>query len=456
MTMVTNIISAVGNNNSVYPLLVRDCGIEVPIKILKTYKQNKDDKEIAYLATRERTVDEYATSFAWIGTIPFVDSCANYFIKKRGFNLDVNIKLANEEAGVQGLKYNIEKFRNIKGAEEAVKDLEYVLANQNQYKKLQGTKFFAAMAIPIVLMGFVIPKFVFAMTAKTRAKKEAMQKVSGGDNFQYSDRSVMFSGKSPFDKFSLDKNKGVSFKGGFAAAVCNLSTVNKMAITDGGYAVGRVSTARTKNERYDLAFKMLGMMYLNFVAPKQLEKVLNLMSSKMFKIDSNLDPIILADEKFNDAAMKNILKLPKTNSAKDLLEFVDNIENSKTLFVQYADKFEKIKMLKCGIRDPRAYVDIKELGEFRDSMAKYKEGLYNYRETLLKSNDKSATTERISKSLKKYIMKARVAKTFNILANVGTSSYLLACMLPNAQFAFREWLTGSKLEPGLVQGQNKK
>lgn len=456
MTMVTNIISAVGNNNSVYPLLVRDCGIEVPIKILKTYKQNKDDKEIAYLATRERTVDEYATSFAWIGTIPFVDSCANYFIKKRGFNPDVNIKLANEEAGVQGLKYNIEKFRNIKGAEEAVKDLEYVLANQNQYKKLQGTKFFAAMAIPIVLMGFVIPKFVFAMTAKTRAKKEAMQKVSGGDNFQYSDRSVMFSGKSPFDRFSLDKNKGVSFKGGFAAAVCNLSTVNKMAITDGGYAVGRVSTARTKNERYDLAFKMLGMMYLNFVAPKQLEKVLNLMSSKMFKIDSNLDPIILADDKFNDAAMKNILKLPKTNSAKDLLEFVDNIENSKTLFVQYADKFEKIKMLKCGIRDPRAYVDIKELGEFRDSMAKYKEGLYNYRETLLKSNDKSATTERISKSLKKYIMKARAAKTFNILANVGISSYLLACMLPNAQFAFREWLTGSKLEPGLVQGQNKK
>ena len=112
-------------------------------------------------------------------------------------------------------------------------------------------------------------------------------------------------------------------------------------------------------------------------------------------------------------------------------------------------------MLECGIRDPRAYVDIKELGEFRDSMAKYKEGLYNYRETLLKSDAKSMTAEKIAKSVKKYIMKARVAKTFNILANVGISSYLLACMLPNAQFAFREWLTGSKLEPGLVQSQKK-
>ena len=44
---ITNIISAIGNNGSVCPLIVRDCGIEVPAKILLTYNQNKkDDKEI--------------------------------------------------------------------------------------------------------------------------------------------------------------------------------------------------------------------------------------------------------------------------------------------------------------------------------------------------------------------------------------------------------------------------
>ena len=44
---LTGIISAIGNNNSVYPLIVRDCGIEVPSKIALTYNQNKkESKEI--------------------------------------------------------------------------------------------------------------------------------------------------------------------------------------------------------------------------------------------------------------------------------------------------------------------------------------------------------------------------------------------------------------------------
>ena len=60
---IANIISSIGNNNSVYPLIVRDCGIEVPTKIALTYNQNKkESKGIAYLAARERFLDEYATS----------------------------------------------------------------------------------------------------------------------------------------------------------------------------------------------------------------------------------------------------------------------------------------------------------------------------------------------------------------------------------------------------------
>jgi hypothetical protein len=59
MTLVS-IISAIGNNSSIYPLLVRDCGIENPIKIGLTYKQNlKDSKQMANNALRERTIDEY-------------------------------------------------------------------------------------------------------------------------------------------------------------------------------------------------------------------------------------------------------------------------------------------------------------------------------------------------------------------------------------------------------------
>ena len=62
MALVTSIISAIGNNNSLAPLIVRDCGIENPVKVAMTYRQNKSNKEIAYLATRERVVDEYSVS----------------------------------------------------------------------------------------------------------------------------------------------------------------------------------------------------------------------------------------------------------------------------------------------------------------------------------------------------------------------------------------------------------
>ena len=100
--MITNIISAIGNNSSVYPLIVRDCGIEVPAKILLTYNQNKkDDKEIAYLAARERFLDEYSSSAVWLGGIPLVGWLCNKLIKAKGLNPDVNLKLFNEEKDIQ-------------------------------------------------------------------------------------------------------------------------------------------------------------------------------------------------------------------------------------------------------------------------------------------------------------------------------------------------------------------
>ena len=128
---ITNIISAIGNNSSVYPLIVRDCGIEVPSKIILTYNQNKkESKEIAYLAARERFLDEYATSAVWLGGIPLVGWLADKYIKARGLNLSVNLKLFKEEQNVQGIEYNIKKFKDL--APDAVKDLLKAKENKNR------------------------------------------------------------------------------------------------------------------------------------------------------------------------------------------------------------------------------------------------------------------------------------------------------------------------------------
>lgn len=405
---LVNIISAIGNNSSVYPLIVRDCGIEVPTKVALTYNQNKkESKEIAYLAARERFLDEYATSVVWLGGIPLVGWLCDKFIKSKGLNPKVNLKLFKEEAGVQGIDYNIKKFKET--APEAVKDLLKAKENKKLYEKLLAGKFVASTAIPILFMGFILPKMVFASSAKKIA--EQRQKEQQQMNF-------------------VQKDKFISFTGGsWITKAANFSAQDKMAVTDGGYAVGRVVTARNKNETYDIAFKMAGMMFLNFVAPKWIEKGLN----KLTGVE--LDPIILADKNFASQIKENTLKLPKSADAKDLLDFVDNIKNKDTLFVKYAKKFGKITMLDNGVRDPRAYVDIKNLAKFRNDLESFAKKAKIGGDKLFKS--------------------ARVAKSANILTNIALSSFLLAYALPKAQFAFRKFITGSDLEPGLAPAKDK-
>ena len=415
---ISNIISAIGNNSSVYPLIVRDCGIEVPTKIALTYNQNKkESKGIAYLAARERFLDEYATSAVWLGGIPFVGWIANKYIKARGLNPDVNLKLFKEEQGIQGIDYNIKKFKEL--APNAVKDLVKAKENKKLFEKLLAGKFIASTTIPILFMGFILPKLIFASSAKKiknlREKEAQKIKNNGQVSFLQKDRFY--------------KSKDVNFTGSWITKAANFSAQDKMAVTDGGYAVGRVATARNKNERYDLSFKMAGMMFLNFVAPKWIEKGLNKITG------ISLDPVMLADKDFMTQIKEGKLQLPKSDSAKDLLDFVDNVQNKDTYFIKYAKKFEKIKMLENGIRDPREYVDLKKLGNFRNDIELFSQKLLK------------------SENVDSYIKKAKFAKSANILTNVALSSFLLAYVLPKAQFAFRKLVTGSDLEPGLAPAE---
>lgn len=430
----TSIISAIGNNSSIYPLLVRDCGIEVPSKVYLTYKENENDKDVQKLATRERFLDEYAGSAVWLGGIPLVELFANKLIKKSGFNPKINIKLFKEEEA-QGLKYNLEKFKG-KVSDEVLNDLKklYLSTPKEKYKKMVAGKFAAATIIPAAFIGFILPKLIFASSAKKIAQmKEEKKKQTQPQSFT----------GDIFQKFGM-KNKP-TFTGNLAETIANMTTLQKMMIIDGGYAVGRVATARkgadgNRNEAKDLAFKMAGMMYLNFVAPKQIEKMLNMVSNV------KLDPLMLADKEFIKKVTDGTLELPKSNDAKDLLDFIDN--NPKSLFTKYANKFEKVTMLNEEVRDPRAYVNIKKLAEFKQDIENFM--------TNAKKSAEGLNADKFAEQISKYAKKSKAVKTFNILANVGISSFLLAYCLPKAQYAFRRLVTGSELEPGIVNAQMEK
>ena len=117
-----NVISAIGNNRGIAPLFVRDCCIEIPAKLGLTYNQNiKDSRQMAKNATRERFIDEYGTSAIWMGGPIVIDRFCNWAINKFGYNPEVNMSLFKERKD-QGIKYNIEKFKE--KAPNEVKDLE--------------------------------------------------------------------------------------------------------------------------------------------------------------------------------------------------------------------------------------------------------------------------------------------------------------------------------------------
>ena len=409
---IANIISAIGNNSSVYPLLVRDCGIENPTKVFLTYNQNKkESKKVAYLATRERAIDEYATSAVWLGGIPVVGYFCDKFIKSKGLNPNINLKLFKEDA-FQGIDYNIKKFAQ--SAPEAVQDLIKAKDNKKLLQKLTASKFIVSTSIPILFMGFILPKMIFKSSENKVKKLKEQEKTLLKNDYVQKDK---FFSKNP------------SFKGNWVAKVANFSAQDKMAVTDCGYAIGRISTARNKNETIDIAFKMAGMMFLNFVAPKWIEKGLN----KITGIE--LDPVILADKKFAEQIKQNNFDLPKSADAKDLFAFIDNISNKDTLFIKYAKKFSDLKMLENGVRDPRAYVDVKKLAKLTDDL----------------NNFVSRAKGLSEADLKLFIKKAKMSKYTNILTNVVLSSFLLAYGLPKVQYAFRQVVTKSPLEPGLAE-----
>ena len=378
---LVNIISAIGNNSSIYPLLVRDCGIEIPSKVGMTYTQNlKDSKQMANNAVRERLIDEYGTSAIWLGGIPLMDWLCNKGIEKLGYNPKINPALFKENEK-QGMKLNIEMFKET--APKEVKQMEKVLKNRKTFERLLATKFVLSTAIPVALMGYFLPKANFALTEKIREKQ--IQKVTPSQ-------------PSP----SREGVSAPSFKGGVTTALANMSTVNKMAVTDGGLTVGRVATARNKYEKMEMAFKMGGMMFLNFVAPLLLAEGLDKLSGKLFNTNVNLDPKLLNDKEFLKAIKEGSLALPKDN----IVEFLD--KNPEERFSQLVSKYCGVNYLEDGTRDPRSYVDEKKIKAFQKEIEKFAQQAKN------------------SGDVDKFAKKALKVKSGNIIANVAISSFLLA------------------------------
>ena len=473
--MLVNLISAIGNNNSFAPLLVRDCGIEAPTKVAQTYNQNaKESPIMAKHATRERIIDEYGSSAIWLGGVPAVEFLCNKIIDKKGLNSKVNYKLLDKNKNAmsdidrlqQGVDINIAKFENNKSQDviDAIADLKKAKSNKNILKNMTVAKYTAAIAIPVALMGFVLPKSNFALTnyllkkdaekglipeKYLRDKKFANEEVKEGVKLDISskDNNAIIVNTPKDDRFTtLNSMRGLSFNKtksnspsftGFASFMTGLTQQQKMAMTDGGLGIGRVGTSRRKNEAIENGVRVAGMMYLNFVAPKQIDKLLDKGITKTFGINPSLDPKIMANKRFLALIRSDKLELPK--SQEEVIDFIDN--NPKSVFSKVAEEKGIVKFLKSGTRDPRCYVNTETLFKLSQQMSDFKDcARGNY------AKGEKADTKVIAK----YAKKALGAKSASILTNIAISSSLLAIALPQTQFLLRKLLFKSDVDPGLV------
>ena len=258
-----NIISAIGDNSKVYPLIVRDCGIEAPAKLIQTWNQNeKTSRPMAKHAVRERGIEEYATSAVWLGGIPLVEMVANKIIRKKiGLNGDVNSKLFQKNKNnqfadaLQNVDVNIEKFKT--KAPEAVADLVKIKnGNEKTFKKLSNNKYVTAIALSIGLMGFVIPKANFALSNYLMKRDPDLQKPNKNklaplksDTVEILQSNLAKNNEDINTKISKKFNQGTpSFKG-LGEALATMSQTGKMAVTDAGLGVGRMATSRGRNEK---------------------------------------------------------------------------------------------------------------------------------------------------------------------------------------------------------------
>ena len=167
MSMLINAISAAGNNSGITPLLIRDCGIEVPTKVVQTYNQNKKESPVvAKHAVRERSLDEYTTTAVWVGGVPLVEYGFNKVLSKKGLNGNISYNLLENNGKkdtLQSIDLNIKKFKKL--APKEVSELEAINKNKGLFKKFTVAKYATALAVPIALMGVVIPKLNFALTS---------------------------------------------------------------------------------------------------------------------------------------------------------------------------------------------------------------------------------------------------------------------------------------------------
>lgn len=441
---VANIISVIGNNSSVTPILVKD-GIESSFKVYLADEQGKKiSKEQGFYEAREAAIEEFGTTAIWFG-VPIVVTKAFNAIGKKVLGLKDDKLLKVDSQLLNGKNYQtLEKNLQHTGDEFIKSDAEKTPASKLS-KLLHGRRLLG-VGITIGLLA-ALTLFKQKVTENSIEKHGSNGLAFAGENGNTANHS---STPQPKNKTSNQP----SFKG--------VGELVAQASIDAGVGAVRIGTARDKDEKKEYVFKTITFIAMSYLGGPIVEKGLNAIA-KVFNLPMDLDAKVIADKNFTAA----VVAASKSKEAKDkMLAFAQIDTNATPLekeetIIKFID--EELKNAKFDAKGNFQEFNNATLEAARKSgvisIENNKRAVTKFINTEKVQNIHGHIQELIEITTKKgssldFIKKVKATKYGTVLANIGICSAIIGIALPKIQYIFREKGIGTIASPG-VKASNK-
>lgn len=517
MSIITNVFSALGNNSSLYPIIFKD-SMDNTGRVIMAYNEgSKNGKKYGIYDARERFIEENATSLVWIGGIPAlkllydrlvtnkiykfanVENLGSTFDKKgKRVLATTNLNLLHEK-GTQTLAKNVDNIREAAKNNETLKKLvdqaDKILKNPAKFKKVQAGRMIVSTLIPLVTVGFLIPKLIQKLTKKIyREDKNSSHQA----NLLYSKNHLSKAYPPVFSAFhnQPEKSKKVNFGGKLESSIVNIfnNDVYNQVILDAGISGGRIITGVNTADKVEKGIKEAGVVFFIYLGGRIVANFLENIGRKI-GMPISLDSQVLEDKNFH----KEIIDIAKAATdkeknalKKEMFQFPECQEGSfKSLFKAESVKPEfkkmnltdKIKTIKAKLLDINEvneknimdFVDKQVAGSVKNNafenvtlktaqklgIVDLVEGVKNplqYVDTDKIKGLNSSLSEFVEKALskgspeevEKFLKKALNTKRGSIALNLAVCSLSTAYFLPKLQYLFREKFTKSSNLPSLA------
>ncbi|MBE7707001.1 MAG: hypothetical protein E7Z91_07165 [Cyanobacteria bacterium SIG30] len=424
ISLTTKLISELGNSSgSILPIWAKDVAQDSATTLVYSKKGGKHDG-------KEKAIEEYGTGLVWVCGIPFVKKIFDKTIyKKAKINPDFDIRKFKQGAE-DSIDYALEKAK--KFAVDQVGDLEKIKASKKLTQGLFIGKFIGATAISMAALGALI--HLKQKTTEKSIKQKLISEKIVDDKINVTVNNDEFF--SSFKGNAQKKANNPSFKG---LSNFMYNPVWNMSILDAAISGTRLTKAR-KGERAEVLFKEASAVSFFYLLATPIQKGLEKISEKLFKIPIDLDYKVLADNEFVDAvkngSLKNAIKDFKA-TPKEGVKVLDYVwENENGVLVNMLKKSGVVPTTKKGKISALKFMESGEVVDTIDKMDKF-------------------ITKSSTETLEKFAKKAKGLKIGSIFANIGIAVAFLGIIQPLLAIKGRKLKGGSNENPAVKQVENK-